>query len=101
MNSSTITASYSGKSIFISHLSQTLLNKRIEEASKDLLQPNHFGSIEPYGVHRIKRTPCWQQLFNPAAVGSMYKLDYTGKRPKQSIMKNGFEYTSFRYYMQL
>lgn len=101
MNSSIITVSSSGKSIFISHLSQTLLNKRIKEAPEHLLQPNYFGSVEPYGVYRIKRTPCWQQLFNPVAVASMCKLHYIGKRPQQSINKNGFEYTSFRHYTQL
>lgn len=76
--------SCSGKSIFIS---LTLLNRRIKKASKHLLQPNYFGTIEPYEVHRIKRTPCWKQLFNAVAVGSMYKLDCIGRRPKQNIMK--------------
>lgn len=39
----------------------------ITEAPKYLLQLNSFGSVKPYGVYRIKRTPCWQQLFNPVA----------------------------------
>lgn len=79
MNSSIITVSSSGRNIFISHLSQALLNKRIKEAPKHLLQPNYFGSVEPCGEYRIKRTPCWQQLFSIHVEASLYREKTTAE----------------------